>query len=193
MKSTPASGDSWVLGGQAGVVPPHHYAHARAERTDQRDHLQGGPTLEGHHREPDQVGRALPHEPLERPPHRPLNQYQVGDGHTVVRIDIAGQRGKRPVGHADRDRRHVLERVGHREQEDVHGRGSDGVCPIVPEAGRDAKRKRRVLRPGGAGLRFSARPARRTRCLGRSPPPAAGAAGPGTRAARSPCARTGGR
>ena len=50
-------------------------------------------------------------------------------------VDVARQRRQRAVRHADRDRRHVLERVGHREQEDVHralGIADDSTpCPLL--------------------------------------------------------------
>ena len=38
----------------------------------------------------------------------------------MVGIDIAGQRGQGSIGHTDRDRRHMLERVRHGKQQDVH-------------------------------------------------------------------------
>ena len=38
----------------------------------------------------------------------------------VMAIDVAGERRERAVGNPDRHRRHVLERVRHRQQEDVH-------------------------------------------------------------------------
>jgi hypothetical protein len=49
-----------------------------------------------------------------------LDEDQVGDSDGVVRIDIPRQGRERAVRHADGDRRHVLERVGHRQQQDLH-------------------------------------------------------------------------
>jgi hypothetical protein len=49
-----------------------------------------------------------------------LRQHEIGDGDVMVRIEVAGQGGKRAVRHPDGDRRRVLERVGHRQQEDRH-------------------------------------------------------------------------
>jgi hypothetical protein len=47
----------------------------------------------------------------------------------MVGIDVPGERRQRPVGHADGDRRHVFERVRHREQQDVHRRAPTFVGP----------------------------------------------------------------
>ena len=41
-------------------------------------------------------------------------------GDVVMRIDVAGERRERAVRHAHRDRRHVLERIRHREQQNPH-------------------------------------------------------------------------
>ena len=49
----------------------------------------------------------------------------LGDCDVVVRVEVARERRQRAVGHADRDGRHVLERIRHREQQHVHGRGLD--------------------------------------------------------------------
>ena len=48
------------------------------------------------------------------------DQDEVGDRDAVVRIDVARQRRQRAVRHPDRHRRHVLERIGHRKQQEVH-------------------------------------------------------------------------
>ena len=53
---------------------------------------------------------------------RSLHEDEIGDGDVMVGIEVARERGQRAVRHADGDRRHVLERVRHREQQDVHGR-----------------------------------------------------------------------
>jgi len=49
-----------------------------------------------------------------------LNQNQVSDRHAVVRIDVSRKRSECAVGHANPDRRHVLEGIRHREQQHVH-------------------------------------------------------------------------
>ena len=52
---------------------------------------------------------------------RRLDEDQIGDRDAVMRIDVARQRRQRAVRHADRHRRHVLERIGHRQEQHVHG------------------------------------------------------------------------
>ena len=76
--------------------------------------------LEGHDREPDHVGRVLAQQALDGLADRVLSEDEVGHGDPVVGIDVAGEGRQRAVGHADGDARHVLERVGHREKQDVH-------------------------------------------------------------------------
>jgi hypothetical protein len=49
-----------------------------------------------------------------------MAEDEIGNSYAVVLIHIAGQRGQGAIGHADRDRRHVLERIRHGEQKDVH-------------------------------------------------------------------------
>jgi hypothetical protein len=53
-------------------------------------------------------------------PHLDDRAEAVGDGDVVMRVDVAGKRRQGAVRHADRERRRVLERVRHREQQDVH-------------------------------------------------------------------------
>ena len=50
----------------------------------------------------------------------------------MVGIEVAGKRGERAVRHPHRDRRGVLERVRHRQQEDVHGGTPAGAFPFRP-------------------------------------------------------------
>jgi hypothetical protein len=54
----------------------------------------------------------------------------------MVRIDIPGEGRQRPVRHPDGDRRHVFERVRHREQQDVHRLAPAFV--VRPAGARDA-------------------------------------------------------
>ena len=61
-----------------------------------------------------------------------VHEDEIGDGDAVMRVDIAGQRRERAVRHADGDWRHVLERVRHREQQDVHAR-EDSVATTSDE------------------------------------------------------------
>src|SRR5205807_130001 len=78
--------------------------------------------LEGHDREPDDIGLLLGHEPLDRFSDPVLNEHQVRRGDPMVGIEVPGEGRQRPVRHPDGDRRHVFERVRHREQQDVHRR-----------------------------------------------------------------------
>ena len=82
--------------------------------------------LERHHRQTDDVRLELLQQARDRRSDAALDEDQVGDRHAVVPVDVAGERGERAVGNPDRHRRHVLERVRHRQQEDVHGRAVRG-------------------------------------------------------------------
>ena len=100
--------------GQAGVVPADDHADPAPEAAEQLSDSKRGPSLEGHHRESHHVRLDVPNEALERLRHAALDEDQIGDRHPVVGIDVARERGQRPVGHPNGHRRHVLERVGHR-------------------------------------------------------------------------------
>ena len=69
---------------------------------------------------PTTSGCALAHQPLDGRRDAALDEHEVGDGDLVMRIDVAGERRERAVRHPDGDRRHVLERVRHRQQEHPH-------------------------------------------------------------------------
>jgi hypothetical protein len=62
----------------------------------------------------------LPDETLDRRPDGGLREDQVGNRDLVARVEIAGKGRKTSVWNADRERRRVLERIRHREQEHVH-------------------------------------------------------------------------
>ena len=74
---------------------------------------------------PTTSGCVFGHEPLDGLSDPVLNEDQVGGGDVVVGVDVPGEGCQCPVRHPDGDRRHVLERVRHREQQDVHD-GSPG-------------------------------------------------------------------
>ena len=61
------------------------------------------------------------HQPCDCCSHRRLHEDQIGNRDAVVWVDVASERGQRAVRHPDRDRRHVLEGVRHRQQQGVHG------------------------------------------------------------------------
>jgi len=75
-------------------------------------------------------------EALKRLRHAALDEDQIGDRHPVVGIDVARERGQRPVGHPNGHRRHVLERVGHRQKQNVHRRDppTDELCSPIARA-----------------------------------------------------------
>ncbi len=77
--------------------------------------------LKRHDREADDVGLMIANEPIDRLSHAAVNEDEIGDRDRVLRIEIAGQRRQRAVRHAHRDRRHVLERIRHRQQQHIHG------------------------------------------------------------------------
>ena len=108
------------LGGQARVVAADRDPHARTEGPHQLDDAERRLPLEGHDRQADQRGLPFVDEALDGRPDLALHEDQVGDRDPVVGVDVAGQRAERPVRHADPDRRHVLERVRHRDEKDVH-------------------------------------------------------------------------
>jgi len=109
------------LGREACVVTSHHDSCRRSQGANEGNDLARGPALEGHHREPDEIGLQGRDEPGDGVPHRALHQDQIGDRNRVVRIDVARERGERTVREAHRQGWRVLERVGHREQQNPHG------------------------------------------------------------------------
>jgi len=124
------------LGREARVVAAGDDLGARTQRAQALDQPERGAALERHHREADHVGRVLGDETVDRRADLPLCEHQVGHGDAVVRVDVARERGERRVRHADRDRSRVLERVRHREEQDVQRRSSGTATkpqgPIPP-------------------------------------------------------------
>ena len=108
------------LGGEARIVAADGDPHVGAERAQELDDAQRRLPLKGHDRQADQIGLVIADEPLEGRAHLALHEHEVGDGDAMMRIDVAGQRAEGAVRHADADRGHVLERVRHRHEEDVH-------------------------------------------------------------------------
>src|SRR5258705_6651369 len=53
--------------------------------------------------------------------HSALAQDEICNGHSVILIHIACERSQSAVWHPDRNSRHVLKRIWHGEQKDVHG------------------------------------------------------------------------
>jgi len=82
-------------------------------RADEADDLGGRVTLKGHHRQPDDVRLVRSDEAGDRFRDRRLHEDEVRDRDAMMRIDVAGKRGQRAVRHPHRQRRRVLERVGH--------------------------------------------------------------------------------
>jgi hypothetical protein len=76
--------------------------------------------LECHHRKPDQFGINLADKPGDSLSHSALTQDKIGNGHSVILIQIACERSQSAIRHADRNSWHVLERIRHGEQKDVH-------------------------------------------------------------------------
>jgi hypothetical protein len=74
-------------------------------------------------------------EPFDRLFDAALDEDEIRDRHRVPRIEVAGERRQRTVRHADGDRRHVLERIRHRQQQDVHDPiGLETLKPVrIPE------------------------------------------------------------
>src|SRR5262249_42477775 len=85
----------------------------------------------------------LVNESLHGSAHLSLDKNEIGDGDAVMVVNIARQRSECPIGHADRHRGHVLERVRHRQQKDVHS------IPQNEEPGLESSRLRKdTPKPG---------------------------------------------
>src|SRR5215467_10103737 len=108
------------LGRQTRIIAAHGDPRLRAERTQYGDQPQCGGSLEGHHRQPHEVGLELSDESLHRFSDTRLDQNQIGDGYAMMRVEVTGERCERTVGHSNRQGGHVLERVRHGEQEHAH-------------------------------------------------------------------------
>ncbi len=108
------------VGGQARIVATDDDPDAGPEGAHELDEAVRGAALERHHRQPDHVRLLLADEPRDDVAHAILNEDEIGDRDPVVRVDVARERRQGTVRHPDRHRGHVLERVGHRQQEDVH-------------------------------------------------------------------------
>ena len=76
--------------------------------------------LKGHHRKADDVGGGFLDETPHGLGHVRLRENEIGDDDAMMRVDVAGERRQRAVRHADGDRRHVLERIRHAQQEHIH-------------------------------------------------------------------------
>ena len=107
--------------GEARIVPADDDGCRRGKRSDERGQLLRGAPLKRHDRQPDEIRLEIPDESLDRFADAAVDQNQIGYRHTMVRVDVARQRPQRPVRHPHRHRRGVLEGVGHREQQNVHG------------------------------------------------------------------------
>ncbi len=105
---------------EAGIVSAGDDARRGPKGAHQARHFHRGRTLKRHHRQADDVRLFIVQQPLERAADGRLDEDQVRNRHVVVRVDVAGERRERPVGHPDRHGGHVLERVRHRQQEDIH-------------------------------------------------------------------------
>ena len=107
---------------EARIVAADDDAGLRTELADEPRDAERRRALKRHHRQPDDVGRPFANQPRDRAPHIAPHENEVGDGDPVVGVDVARERRERAVRHANRDRRHVLEGVGHRQQQDIHRR-----------------------------------------------------------------------
>src|ERR1700730_807837 len=106
--------------GQAGIVAANYDLHSRFQGAYQFDNAPRRAPLECHYREANHFRIKFAHKPGDGFANSPLYQNQIGDGHAMMRVDIPRKRGKGAVGHTDGYRGHVLERIRHRKQQDVH-------------------------------------------------------------------------
>src|SRR4051794_13440989 len=87
------------LGREAWIVAASDHRDARLDRANEAYELERGPPLERHARETNARGTAAPDQALAPPPHRALNEDEIGNGDAVVPVDVAGKRGQRSVRH----------------------------------------------------------------------------------------------
>ena len=99
-----------------------------AKLVDQRRDLHRRGALERHDRQPDDIRLQVLHQPRDGRTDLSLHQDQIGNRDPVMSIDVAGERGERTVRNPDGHRRHVLERIRHRQQEGC----SMSVLPDAP-------------------------------------------------------------
>src|SRR5262249_47311168 len=115
-----SAGGHISVGRQTGIVSPDHNFDAWPKGFHELDDFQRGLALEGHHGEAKDLRLTFAHQFLDGCPYTALCKNKVGDRHAMVRVNVAGQRGKTAIRHAHSRDRHVLERIGHRKKYNVH-------------------------------------------------------------------------
>ena len=105
---------------QARVIAADDDSDVRFERSDERNQPARRAALKRHDRQPDEIWSGPVHQHLDGPAHRRLRQHEVGDGDLMVRVEVAGERRQRSIRHSDGHHGRVLERVGHRQQQNSH-------------------------------------------------------------------------
>ena len=141
------------LGRERRIVAADDDAHAGAEGADEPNHPQRRAALEGHDGEADEIGLMRGDQVRDGVADVRLRENQIRDRDVMVRIDVAGERGERAVRHPDGERRRVLERIRHRQQQNSHdcsGTSDEraGDEPAVREGER--MEDTRLPRPGQA-------------------------------------------
>src|SRR6266852_418245 len=74
--------------GKTRVIAANNDLHAGLKRAQQIDDSPGSAALEGHHRKPDYVGIKLTNQPGDRVPHVTMAENEIGNGYSVVGIDV---------------------------------------------------------------------------------------------------------
>ena len=135
MKSTPQRRVLVDVRREAGIVAADDDARVGPQRAHERDDL-AAPSCRWKVMidSPTTSGLELAHQALDGVADRPLHEDQVGDGDVVVRIDVAGERASAPFGIRIVTGGGVLERVRHREQEDVHANPRSDAGARPPDA-----------------------------------------------------------
>src|SRR5262249_2488643 len=105
---------------EARIVTADGYLGVRFEGAYEFDHASGRPALKGHDRKADEGWIKFVKKARDGFANPPMNQDQIGNRYSMVRVNVAGKRGQCSVRHAHRYRRHVLKVVGHGEQQNVH-------------------------------------------------------------------------
>src|SRR5262249_39776214 len=109
-----------VFEGEARVIAAGDDFCVRFERLDEVGDAACGTSLEGHDGHADDVGLVLLDQLRNGFAYFVLTEDEIGGGDVVVRVHIAGERSEGAIGHTDGDDRHVLERIRHGEEKDIH-------------------------------------------------------------------------
>ena len=114
--------DVYASEAEAWIVSADDDPNRRPKRSDKTRDPERRRALKRHHRHGHDIRLDVADQTFDGCAHGRLHEDQIGNRHAMVRIHVARQRCQGAVRHADRHRRHVLERIGHRQEQQVHSR-----------------------------------------------------------------------